>query len=140
MKYWDSSALLPLLVEEPHSASLRSLAKSDAAIVTWWGTPVELYSAMSRRHREGHFSDAQLRELRQRFTIMLSGLDIVSPHIALRDRAIRLLGVHTLRAADILQLAAALRWSQEQPLLVDFVCLDERLRLAARGEGFQLLP
>jgi hypothetical protein len=45
-----------------------------------------------------------------------------------------------LRAADALQLAAALVWCQGDPLQHGFVCLDQRLREAARREGFTALP
>jgi predicted nucleic acid-binding protein len=64
----------------------------------------------------------------------------IAPMESVRDRAIRLLAVHRLRAADALQLAAALVWSEEQPANETFVCLDRRLRGAARREGFSLLP
>lgn len=51
----------------------------------------------------------------------------------------RLLRVHALRAGDALQLAAALVWtggSREGAL----VTLDERMGLAARLEGLEVLP
>jgi hypothetical protein len=58
----------------------------------------------------------------------------------LRDRSERLLGVHSLRAADAFQLAAALVWSRGQTPAHAIVSLDERLRLAAAREGFRILP
>ena len=59
---------------------------------------------------------------------------------AVKARAKRLLGVHTLRAADALQLGAALTAASDDPLGWDLVCLDERLAEAARREGFAVLP
>jgi predicted nucleic acid-binding protein len=50
-----------------------------------------------------------------------------------------LLRVHVLKAADALQLAAARVWAGD---VADgeLVTLDERLALAARLEGFRVLP
>ncbi len=58
----------------------------------------------------------------------------------LRERALRLLSSHHLRAADSLQLAAALVWAREQPRGRVFISLDSRLGEAARREGFTVLP
>jgi predicted nucleic acid-binding protein len=66
--------------------------------------------------------------------------DTVPPVDEVRRRAGRLLSTHVLRAADALQLAAALIYSDENPQEEIFVCLDDRLREAASKEGFRLLP
>jgi uncharacterized protein len=50
------------------------------------------------------------------------------------------LATHALRAAEALQVAAALTWCDESPRGERFVCLDERLKQAARREGFDVLP
>ena len=49
-----------------------------------------------------------------------------------------MLRVHALRAADALQLAAALLASDEEPAGLDIVTLDSRLADAARREGFRV--
>lgn len=64
----------------------------------------------------------------------------VQPKPAVRSRAIRLLAVHSLRAADALHLAAALTWCDEKPAGRQFVCLDQRLGQAAAAEGFEVIP
>jgi hypothetical protein len=48
----------------------------------------------------------------------------------------RVLRVHALRAADALQLAAALLVSEGNPGSLEVVTLDDRLLDAARREGF----
>jgi hypothetical protein len=48
--------------------------------------------------------------------------------------------VHEIRTADAFQLAAALAASDEEPETIPVVTLDERLALAARREGFPVLP
>ncbi|MCX6599391.1 MAG: PIN domain-containing protein, partial [Acidobacteria bacterium] len=64
----------------------------------------------------------------------------VAPAAVVRARARTLLSVHALRAADALQLAAAITAAQGEPQRLPFVCLDDRLRLAAAREGFRVLP
>lgn len=41
MKFWDSSAVVPLLAQEPSSKACEALLKDDPAMVVWWGTRVE---------------------------------------------------------------------------------------------------
>jgi predicted nucleic acid-binding protein len=53
----------------------------------------------------------------------------------------RLLRIHSLRAADAIQLAAALEWSGSLPdSSATLVTLDRRLAEAADLEGFTILP
>lgn len=66
--------------------------------------------------------------------------DEVPPSDAIRERARRLIALHPLRAADALQLAAALDWCGGNTRGESFVCLDDRLRGAATLEGFRVLP
>lgn len=63
----------------------------------------------------------------------------MQPIPEVRDRALALLSKHDLRAADALQLSAAVTVASRQGAM-DFVCLDERLCDAARSEGFRTLP
>ena len=65
---------------------------------------------------------------------------MIAPTVKLRDRAGRLLAAYALSGADALQLAAALAWCEEEPRGSHLVCLDTRLREAARREGFAILP
>lgn len=58
---------------------------------------------------------------------------------AVRDRAERALGVHSLRAADALQLGAALLLVGDRPKRRPFVVAEVRLAEAARREGFDVL-
>ena len=66
--------------------------------------------------------------------------DEIPPWDKVRDEARRLVVTRYLRAADALQLAAALEWCAGVPHAAGFVCLDDRLRLAAAMEGFRVLP
>ncbi len=139
MRFWDTSALVPLLLEQELTASVSALLSEDPEIVAWWGTPVECASAAARLRREERLTpqeEGQVLDLLAR--LRESWLEIL-PSEEVRDHAKRLLRVHPLKAADALQLAAARVWS---PGLTGaaFVTFDERLALAARLEGFRILP
>ena len=139
MKYWDSSALVALVVDEPRSAERRATIRRDPVIVTWWGSRIECASALSRLERDHRFEDDGLdRSIGQLGTLAASWLEI-EPLEQVRRRAIRLLRLHPLRAADALQLAAALTASDEDPQRLDLVSSDDRLSAAARREGFTVL-
>jgi predicted nucleic acid-binding protein len=134
--FWDSSAIVPLLVTEPRSQAIERLLSGDDQPVVWWATPVECQSALRRRHRESPWPSAQLAAATERLRVVAQHVDTVAPSDELRSRAGRLLASHPLRAADALQLAAALLWCEEQPHGEGFVTLDERLADAAANEGF----
>jgi len=136
VKFWDSSALVPLLVEEKDTIPLRDLYLGEPGTITWWGTAVECVSAVSRREREGLLSlDATLRAL-ERLDALASRWHRIEPVDAVLETSRRFLRVHPLRAADSLQLAAAFLASEGRPSTLEFVCLDDRLRIAAQREGF----
>lgn len=112
----------------------------DPDMMVWWASPVECASAVHRLRREGVFTAAEAAQVLAGLAAALDAANVVQPGDALCAKALRLLGVHPLRAADALQLAAALLWARDIPGGRDFVCLDERLRTAAILEGFQVLP
>jgi uncharacterized protein len=140
LKFWDSSAIVPLLVEQPLSAATAALFEQDPEIALWWASPVEVASATARLVREGLLSLAGQRALHDGLSVLCDSAVEIEPHDGLRERALRLLSTHPLRAADSLQLAAALVWCQERPRGEGFVSLDDRLREAAQREGFSVFP
>lgn len=139
MRYWDSSALVPLLVAEETSDKVRSWLAEDGDVVTWVWTRVELVGAIERRAREGAISATERRELLDRFDDLADRWDEVVDVFAVRARALTLLARHDLRAADAAQLGAALLTAEDDPSSLTFVCLDERLGAAADGEGLRVL-
>jgi hypothetical protein len=140
MRFWDSSAIIPLCIEEPHSETMRLLAHEDGELAFWWGTPVECSSSFARLRREGVISADEEQQVRHLVDLLTQSGTEISPSEEVRATARRLLLRHPLRAADTLQLAAALVWSANRPEDLGFVCLDKRLRDAARIEGFTLFP
>ena len=138
--FWDSSAVVPVLIAEARSTEIVALLRLDRAPAIWWGSPAQCQSALHRRRREELLSAAGLAEALARLERHAEDIDVVAPTLRLRGRAGQALAAHPLRAADALQLAAALVWSGEAAAGEAFVCLDERLREAARREGFEVLP
>jgi len=139
MRYWDTSAILPLVADEPARERLLELYEEDSQIVAWWGTPVELVSAVARREREGAIcaedAEAALRAAKR----LAAAWHEIVPGDMIRRTAERLLRVHALRAADSLQLSAALIAADHDAATLEMVCLDARLAAAARREGFTVI-
>ena len=139
MRFWDSSALVPLLVAETTSEYALSELRADEEIVAWWATAVECTSAVVRLEREGLIEANAVRDALVRLASLQPSWNEVQPSVRVRDVALRLLRVHPLRAGDALQLAAAVVASEGSPGTLPFVSLDERLLLAAEREGFSVL-
>lgn len=140
MKFWDSSAIIPLCLKEPASETVKSLAEEDGDLVVWWTTRVECISAIERRQRERVLTIHVERQARAALSAIAGEWSEIQPIALVRVRAERLLMVHSLRAADALQLAAALLWTEEATSGAEFVCLDPNMREAAMKEGFTVLP
>ncbi len=136
MKFWDSSALVALLVEEEATVPLRDLYLGEPGTIAWWGTPVECASAVARLEREGQLSPQAVTEALERLDALARHWHRIEPVDAVLETARRLLRVHPLRAADSLQLAAAFLASEGRPSTLEFVCVDNRLVIAAQREGF----
>lgn len=138
MRFWDSSAIVPLIIDEPGRDRLLAMLEADPVMVVWWGTPVELVSALSRRERDGSLATTVAAAAVERVRKLERAWHQVAATDVLRQRAQRLLRVHPLRAADSLQLAAALSIAGDEPASVNFVALDQRLLDAAQREGLSI--
>ena len=138
MRYWDASALVPLIVAESDSERVRGWLAEDDHIVTWVWTRTEITSAIERRTREGLLSRPQRREALDRLGALADGWDEVTDVLAVRSRADALLARHALRAADAGQLGAALLVQEQLAGALTFVCRDQRLRSAADVEGLRI--
>jgi hypothetical protein len=139
LRFWDASAVVPLLLLEARTAEMLALAGDGPGVVTWWTTRIECVSAIRRREREG-VPPAAVRQALEFLDSLASAWSEVAPAEAVRISAERLLAVHPARAGDALQLAAALTWRGQTTERRELVSLDERLRDAASREGFALVP
>lgn len=136
---WDSSAVVPLVALEAQSVWAQGLLRDDPVGIVWALSPVEVRSALVRRHKEGSLSALTFATARNRAQHFFTAVAQVVVLEEVAERARRVLDLHPLRAADALQLAAALVASRERPQDLPFVTLDERLGEAAEREGFPLV-
>jgi len=139
MIFWDSSAIVPLLTREESSEKILKIYMSDPEMLVWWATELECVSAICRRERDadlhaGHTSSAlgRLKRLAESWHEVQAG-------DRAKATAKRLLRTHHLRAADAMQLAAAITLGLGDPSRIAFLTLDERLRVAAEREGLHIV-
>lgn len=128
-----------MLVDEPRTRAARRLLSDDPHMLVWWATEVECASAVARLERGDEITARGARQGIERLEAFVSDwreLDLAAP---VRRAALRLVRIHWLRAADALQLAAALEASEDNPASLPFVTLDRRLARAADLEGFNVL-
>lgn len=111
----------------------------DPDVIVWWGTSVECVSAVARLERLGELVTEATTEALARLDEVAAAWHEVQPTERLRTTARRLLRVHDLRAADALQLAAAIAGSDGEPSSLPLVTLDDRLAKAAEREGFHIV-
>jgi predicted nucleic acid-binding protein len=139
VKFWDTSAVIPLLAEEASRAYLLSLLEQDPEVIIWWGTTVEIASALARRERDGLLTADEVASALAIAHQLTDSWHEIVPSDSVRRTAERLLRTHPLRSADSLQLAAALIAADHNPENLQIVCLDARMSSAARREGFTVL-
>lgn len=139
MNFWDSSALLPLLVTEAASDATRQYLEAQPEMAIWWATPVECMSALARKEREGRLKLTQMIAAEKNLDLIVRNNVTVDPTDRVRLLARKLLRRYPLRAADSLQLAAACVLAGEATGDYGFICNDERLTTAASKEGFSIV-
>lgn len=135
--FWDTSALVPLCVQQQPSTAARALLKRHS-IVVWWSTSVEMRSAFERLLRTGHLTSPEYAAAGLRLDRLRRSWRELQPSEPLRAQAERLLAAYPLKAADALQLAAACIWSTGTPQNSVFISGDAQLLEAARQSGFQI--
>jgi predicted nucleic acid-binding protein len=137
--FWDTSALVPLCCFQPQTAQARQMARTYSRQVVWWGTVIEAVSSLNRLTRDGTLSIKESGQAFARLDYLRGCWNEIQPTEEVRDRAERLLRIHRLRAADALQLAAALVWCGGRPQRRPLIGADSNLSQAAAAEGFTVI-
>ena len=137
--FWDTSAIVPLCCQQNLSQSVRRLWRETARVVVWWGTTVEVRSAISRLHGEGVITVKGRQQSLARLELLRQEWYEITPSDQARRLAEDLPDRYGLRALDSFQLAAALVWCREKPRNRTFVCYDARLAVAAEAVGFTVV-
>lgn len=131
---------MPLVFHESATDEALELYRTDPKMLVWTLTSTEVLSALFRRLREGTVTQKELTVSCERLQLLVDDWSEVTAIELVKLRAERLLRVHALRAADSLQLGAALVAVQEQPKGIGFVSYDQNLAIAADKEGFAVFP
>jgi predicted nucleic acid-binding protein len=139
VKFWDTSALVPLVVEEPSTPAIQETRAADPDVLVWMFTGVELLSAIARLGRLAQGLEDLAAAIRLEALAQSRRWHRVTDVDGVRRRAERLVGVHPIAAADAMQLAAALVASGDRPETLPFVTLDRVLARSAQLEGFDVL-
>ena len=136
MRFWDSSAIVPLLVRQKSSPLAEVWVTEDADMTVWTLTSVEVLSAFRRLVREQGLDEERAVIAERRLDELVRACHVVVDVTAVKRLASRLLGFHPLRAFDALQLGAALLWAEGHQEGRTLHTLDTRLGSAAEREGF----
>jgi len=137
--FWDTSALVPLCCFQLQSARARQAARTYSRQVVWWGTAIEAVSSLNRLTRDRKLNVKESSQAFARLDYLRGRWNEVQPTDEVRDRAERLLRIHKLRAADALQLAAALVWCRGYLDGRVLIGADGNLSEAAGAEGFTVI-
>jgi predicted nucleic acid-binding protein len=133
--FWDASAIIPLCVWQKQTA-LASLHYTRYGIAVWWATPIEIIRGLTRLESMNAIGHDHFLAGTQRVQSLSKFWDAVGPSPAIAARACTLRKSYTLRAADALQLAAALEYFEDTPKGHTFIVSDQRLADAALQSGF----
>jgi predicted nucleic acid-binding protein len=138
VRFWDSSAVVPLLVRQPQSPRIDEWWSQDNDAVLWTLTPVEVTSALWRLVRDRSVSEAEAQIAEARALEFAAASRVVIDVEGVKELACRSLRLHSLTGADACQLAAALVWAGGRPHGKTLLTLDDRLAASARREGFDV--
>ena len=139
MRFWDTSALVPIFLEETTTRQVRHWQAVDPEITTWMMTRIEVASAIARSKRERPELAVLWNRVIRNVHIASSTWIEISDAAVVRRHAERIIMDHPLRAADALQLGAAIVASDGDPSSLELVTFDRRLAEAAVREGFPVL-
>jgi uncharacterized protein len=140
MRFWDSSALIPLLVREKSSETMRAILVTDRHIAASVITPIEIESALWRRRHHDDLDAEEHSAAEETFAELTRSWSEIGDILIVRGIALDLLSRHMLRAADAIQLATAVIAAGSNRVPIVFITLDRDLAIAARAEGFAVLP
>ncbi len=139
MRFWDTSAIIPLFIAEQGTARAKAWYREDSDIIVWTLTRVELFSALARRRRQEPAAESRLLAVRRDLLRAWPQWSEVTAIEMVRRHAERIVESHPVRAADALQIGAAVVAAEDNPAALEFVTFDEDLAHAAEREGFSVL-
>jgi uncharacterized protein len=130
--YFDTSAVVPLLIAEPGSTRAASVWNGADRVVSVRLTYPETRAALAQAERLGRLTARQLRDAVTEFNSLFEEIDLVEVDDALARRAGELAEVRRLRGYDGVHLAAAIRVHDPNVVVI---AGDDALLNAATAEG-----
>ncbi|MGI8873265.1 MAG: type II toxin-antitoxin system VapC family toxin [Egibacteraceae bacterium] len=134
--YFDSSALVKLVVEEVGSDDAAELWDAADAALSSRVAYAEVRAALAAAHRDHRLTDDHLVEARQLWEAFWGSLRIVEVDADLGQRAGELAQEHALSGFDAIHLASVLLLAADEPVVATW---DARLHTAAQTIGLATL-
>ena len=135
--YFDSSALVKLLVEEDGSAVAADLWDgSDAAVASRLAYP-EVRAALAAANRNRHLDGAGLRAAERDWEVFWAAIRPVELSAVVEQHAGALAHLHALGGADGVHLASVLVLGDPDVVLAVW---NRRLHSAAKAAGVRVAP
>jgi len=128
---------VPLIVKQPSSPAVQQWMAQDPEIVVWTLTPVEMVSALRRLVRSNQLGEDEANRAESLLVELAKRCHLIVDVELVKAIACRVLRVHSLRAADALQLGAALAWAGSNTQGCVLYTFDQQLAGAAGREGFE---
>lgn len=128
---------MPLIVKQPSSPAVQQWMAQDPEIAIWTLTPVEIVSALRRLVRSGQLEEDEANRAESLLIEFAKRCHLIIDVELVKAIACRVLRVHSLRAADALQLGAALAWAGSNTQGSILHTFDQQLAIAAGREGFE---
>jgi predicted nucleic acid-binding protein len=132
--YFDTSAVLKLVLQEAGSATVELAARSATRLLAATVLLAEAGAALAAARRSGRLTAAGHGLAQRSLQVLWAPFLPVVPDVALCHRAALLAEQEALRGYDAVHLAAALTVPTDA-----FVCADARLLGAARKRGLQVI-
>lgn len=135
--YFDSSALVKLLVEEEGSETAATLWDGADAVVSSVLAYPEVRAALATATRDRRLTPRAHRVVKSDWEEFWAGIRTVEVSAQLATDAADLAEAHRLRAYDAVHLAAALMLRDSQPIVAVW---DQTLRRGALEAGLRVAP
>ncbi|MGQ0431922.1 MAG: type II toxin-antitoxin system VapC family toxin [Microthrixaceae bacterium] len=116
--YFDTSALVPLLVEEPGSERAGRMWDESSRVASVRLAYPEARAALAQAQRDARITAPALRQTVRELDRLFDQLDVVEVTATLAHRAGELAEAHSLRGYDAVHIAAAEQLFDEELVLV----------------------
>lgn len=137
MAYFDSSALVKLVVEEPGSDDAAALWDAADAVLSNRVAYPEVRAALAAANRDHRLADAQLVDANTLWEDLWDALRVVELSVELGQWSGDLAQEHALSGFDAVHLASALMLAADNPVVATW---DSRLHAATQAIGLPTLP